>query len=150
MQWIDRTRMASQVLAGTFLNLGSSAAVEIAAGTGFDWVLLDCEHGSGSWGDLRAQLLAVRGTPAAPIVRIRSLNADDVKFVLDSGAADRVVRSALNLLGEKKAPLAFLSSGFLLGIPVFFDTVFYLMMPLGKALRVRTGEDAESVDDRLK
>lgn len=87
MQWIDRTRMASQVLAGTFLNLGSSAAVEIAAGTGFDWVLLDCEHGSGSWADLRAQLLAVRGTAAAPIVRIRSLNADDVKFVLDSGAA---------------------------------------------------------------
>jgi hypothetical protein len=36
MQWIDRTRMASQVLAGTFLNLGSSAAVEIAAGTGFE------------------------------------------------------------------------------------------------------------------
>jgi len=87
MQWIDRSRMASQVLAGTFLNLGSSAAVEIAAGTGFDWVLLDCEHGSGSWGDLRAQLLATRGTTAAPIVRVRSLNADDVKFVLDSGAA---------------------------------------------------------------
>jgi 4-hydroxy-2-oxoheptanedioate aldolase len=67
--------------------LPEPAAVEIAAGTGFDWVLLDCEHGSGSWGDLRAQLLAVQGTTAAPIVRVRSLNADDVKFVLDSGAA---------------------------------------------------------------
>ncbi|MDA0835659.1 MAG: GntP family permease [Planctomycetota bacterium] len=63
------------------------------------------------------------------------------KCLLDSGAADRVVRSAMNFLGEKKAPVAFLSSGFLLGIPVFFDTVFYLMMPLGKALCVRTGRN---------
>ncbi|MCA9116726.1 MAG: GntP family permease [Planctomycetaceae bacterium] len=63
------------------------------------------------------------------------------KCLLDSGAADRVVRSALRLLGEKGAPLAFLSSGFLLGIPVFFDTVFYLMIPLGKAMRMRTGRN---------
>src|SRR5690606_26590707 len=51
-----------------------------------------------------------------------------------SGAADSIVRSTLRLLGEKRAPMAFLSSGFLLGIPVFFDTVFYLMIPLGKAM----------------
>jgi gluconate:H+ symporter, GntP family len=61
------------------------------------------------------------------------------KCLLDSGAADRIVRSALRLFGERRAPLAFLGSGFLLGIPVFFDTVFYLMIPLGKALRMRTG-----------
>jgi 2-keto-3-deoxy-L-rhamnonate aldolase RhmA len=87
MQWIDKGRLVREVMAGTFLNLGSSAAVEIAAGLGFDWVLLDVEHGSGSWADLRPQLLAVQGTPAAPVVRVRSLNADDVKFVMDSGAA---------------------------------------------------------------
>ena len=63
------------------------------------------------------------------------------KCLLDSGAADRIVRWALGLLGEKGAPLAFLSSGFLLGIPVFFDTVFYLMIPLGKAMRMRTGRN---------
>ncbi len=63
------------------------------------------------------------------------------KCLLDSGAADRIVRSALKLLGEKGAPFAFMSSGFLLGIPVFFDTVFYLMIPLGKAMRMRTGRN---------
>lgn len=63
------------------------------------------------------------------------------KCLLDSGGADRIVRSTLRLLGEKRAPMAFLSSGFLLGIPVFFDTVFYLMIPLGKAMRVRTGQN---------
>jgi len=61
------------------------------------------------------------------------------KCLLDSGAADRVVRSALRVTGERGAPGAFVASGFLLGIPVFFDTVFYLMIPLGKAMRLRTG-----------
>ena len=57
--------------------------------------------------------------------------------LLKSGAADRIIRSALGLFGEKRAPLAFLSSGFTLAIPVFFDTVFYLMIPLGKSLGIR-------------
>lgn len=61
--------------------------------------------------------------------------------LLDSGAADRIVRSALNVVGEKGAPLAFAGCGFLLGVPVFFDTVFLLMIPLGKALRLRTGRN---------
>ena len=60
------------------------------------------------------------------------------KCLLDSGAADRIVRTALGWFGERGAPLAFLFSGFLLGIPVFFDTVFYLMIPLGKALQMQT------------
>lgn len=63
------------------------------------------------------------------------------KCLLDSGAADRIVRSAIARLGESRAPAAFLGSGFVLGIPVFFDTVFYLLIPLGKALRVRTGRN---------
>lgn len=87
MQWIDRTRLGHELLAGTFLNLGSATAVEIAAGTGFDWLLIDLEHGSGSFAELRSQLLAVRGSQAAPIVRIPSADPDLVKFVLDSGAA---------------------------------------------------------------
>lgn len=61
--------------------------------------------------------------------------------MLESGSADRLVRTALRLLGEKRAPLAFLGSGFMLAIPVFFDTVFYLMVPLSKALRLRTGRN---------
>ncbi len=63
------------------------------------------------------------------------------KFLLESGAAERIVRSLLKLLGEKRAPCAFLSSGFLLGMPVFFDTVFYLMMPLGKAMGIKVGRN---------
>ncbi len=63
------------------------------------------------------------------------------KCLLDSGAADRIVRTTLQLLGRARAPAAFASSSFLLGIPVFFDTVFYLMIPLAKAMRLRTGRN---------
>lgn len=63
------------------------------------------------------------------------------KCLLDSGAADRIVRTMLGWWGERGAPLAFLLSGFALGIPVFFDTVFYLMIPLGKALQIKTGRN---------
>ena len=63
------------------------------------------------------------------------------KCLLESGGAERIIRSALGLLGEKRAPLAFTGSGFLLGTPVFFDTVFYLMIPLGKALAMRFREN---------
>jgi GntP family gluconate:H+ symporter len=59
--------------------------------------------------------------------------------LLESGAADRIVRTVLRWFGEAGAPAAFVLSGFVLGIPVFFDTVFYLMIPLGKAMHVRTG-----------
>ncbi len=58
--------------------------------------------------------------------------------LLESGAADRIVRTAMKILGQGQEAIAFLGSGFLLAIPVFFDTVFYLLMPLGKALWLRT------------
>jgi gluconate:H+ symporter, GntP family len=45
------------------------------------------------------------------------------------------------VVGEKRAPLALLGSGFVLGIPVFFETVFLLMIPLGKALHFVTGRN---------
>lgn len=61
--------------------------------------------------------------------------------LLESGAADRIVRAALRVFGARRAGQAFLGSGFLLSIPVFFDTVFYLMVPLAKSLRLRTGKN---------
>lgn len=59
------------------------------------------------------------------------------KCLLDSGGAERIVRSMLSIFGEKKAPVSFMASSFLLGIPIFFDTVFYLMVPLARAMGVR-------------
>ncbi len=60
------------------------------------------------------------------------------KCLMDSGAADKIVRTLLKLLGEKRAPTALMLSGFVLSIPVFFDTVFYLLVPLARSLWKRT------------
>ncbi len=59
--------------------------------------------------------------------------------MMASGAADRIVRTFVDLLGQKRAPVALMSSGYVLGIPVFFDTVFYLLVPLARSLYRRTG-----------
>ncbi|MCA9057989.1 MAG: GntP family permease, partial [Planctomycetaceae bacterium] len=61
--------------------------------------------------------------------------------LLKSGAADRVVQSSLRAVGPRGAPLGFAFSGFVLSIPVFFDTVFLLMVPLAASLYRRTGKD---------
>lgn len=60
------------------------------------------------------------------------------KCMLDSGAADRVVRAFMSIFGEKRSPLALMGSGFVLAVPVFFDTVFYLLVPLGRSLFRKT------------
>ncbi len=61
--------------------------------------------------------------------------------LMESGAADRIVQTLLNVLGEQRAALALLASGFFLSIPVFFDTVFFLLIPLARALALRTGKN---------
>jgi gluconate:H+ symporter, GntP family len=61
--------------------------------------------------------------------------------LMESGAADKVVRRFLGVFGEKRAGMAILASTYLLSIPIFFDTMFMLMVPLAKALRMRTGKN---------
>jgi GntP family gluconate:H+ symporter len=61
--------------------------------------------------------------------------------VMESGAADKIVRRCLALFGEKRAGTALLAGGFPLGLPIFFDTLFMLLVPLAKAMRLRTGRD---------
>lgn len=87
---------------------------------------------------LGARLAAGFGRTAGSIGLIIALAAVIGQALLHSGSADRIVRASFAFTGEKGAPAAFVVSGFVLGIPVFFDTVFYLMIPLGKALYART------------
>ena len=61
--------------------------------------------------------------------------------LMESGAADKVVRRFLAFFGEKRAGFALLTSTYFLSIPIFFDTMFMLMVPLARALRLRTGKD---------
>jgi GntP family gluconate:H+ symporter len=61
--------------------------------------------------------------------------------LMDSGAADKIVRRLVALLGESRAALALCGCSFFLAGPVFVDTVFMLMLPIARALSLRTGRD---------
>lgn len=63
------------------------------------------------------------------------------RCLLDSGGALRIVKSLLTLIGQARVHLAFVVTGFTLAIPVYFDAVFYLLMPIGKAMARTTGKD---------
>ena len=80
-----------EFVAGTWCNLGSSLTAEIAGRSGFDWVLLDGEHGSGDFGDLVHQLQAVAATHAKAVVRVAWNDPVRIKRVLDLGAAGIMV-----------------------------------------------------------
>lgn len=59
----------------------------------------------------------------------------------ESGAAERIVNQLIKIFGEARADIALLVAGFILSIPVFFDTVFFLLVPLAIALAHKTGKN---------
>lgn len=61
--------------------------------------------------------------------------------LLESGSADRIVGRFLEVSGPKRAGLALLLGTYVVSIPIFFDTVFLLLVPLARALFKRTGRD---------
>jgi 2-keto-3-deoxy-L-rhamnonate aldolase RhmA len=82
-----RARLADgEAVVGTFLSLGSPVAAEICALAGFDWVLVDLEHGSGSEAEMLPQLQAVARTGAAGLVRVEANERPRFARALDSGA----------------------------------------------------------------
>jgi len=81
------------------------------------------------------------GIVAGKIAWVIALAAVIGTAMMKSGAAEQIVNWLLKALGEKQAPLALLISGFILSIPVFFDTVFFLLIPLGITLAVKTGKN---------
>jgi len=101
-----RTRvLAGEWLAGTFINLGSPLTAEIAGRAGFDWLMLDYEHGPGSEETLLGQLQAVSGARAATIVRLAANEPPRFKRALDLGAGGVMV-PYVNTEDEARAAVA--------------------------------------------
>lgn len=81
------------------------------------------------------------GIMAGKIAWVIALAAVIGTAMMESGAADEVVRWLLRTLGESRAAIALLITGFVLSVPVFFDTVFFLLIPIGITLAKKTGRD---------
>lgn len=88
----------------------------------------------GDVADKVSRVASAFGATAGGIGIVIALAAVIGKCLMDSGAADRIVQAFVRGLGEKRSNIALSGSGFVLSIPVFFDTVFYLLVPLARSL----------------
>jgi 2-keto-3-deoxy-L-rhamnonate aldolase RhmA len=72
--------------AGAWLQLASPLTAEIFGRAGFDWLMIDLEHGPGDIPQLIAQLQALNGTGVSPLVRAPWNDFVTIKRILDAGA----------------------------------------------------------------
>lgn len=82
---------AGRLQIGLWCALGDAYAAEVVAGSGFDWLLLDGEHGPSEVESLLAQLQAVAPYPVSPVVRPASNDTVRIKRCLDIGAQTLLV-----------------------------------------------------------
>jgi len=103
-----RTRIRSgETLIGVFSDLASPLAAELCGQAGFDWAVLDLEHGAATEADLLALLYAVGTTPMAPLVRPQSAERLRIGRALDLGAAG-IVLPQLQSLDDVRTALRYL------------------------------------------
>ena len=91
MSWVKtnhvkRALREGRPTAGAWLHLCSGISAEIMSRAGFDWLLVDMEHGHGDFQTLLAQLQAIEGSETIPVVRVQWNDPAVIKRVLDIGA----------------------------------------------------------------
>ncbi len=113
------------------------AFISLMLGAGYVAV---CSAGDAGWSKAIDGAMESFGASAGGIGFSIAVAAVIGAALMESGAADKIVRRFLAVLGEQRAPIALMASGFVLSIPVFFDTMFFLLVPLVRALTARTGK----------
>lgn len=86
-----RALAARQTQIGLFLGLADGYAAEIVATAGFDWLLIDAEHGPNDLRSVIRQLQVLAGYPARPVVRCVDHDPGRIKQLLDGGAQTLMV-----------------------------------------------------------
>ncbi|HXP98057.1 MAG TPA: HpcH/HpaI aldolase/citrate lyase family protein [Telmatospirillum sp.] len=84
---------AGRVQIGLWSILSSHVTVEVIAGAGFDWLVLDTEHAPNEMPMVLQQLQAATGGTAHPVVRIPWNDTVDIKRYLDIGVQTLLIPS---------------------------------------------------------
>jgi 4-hydroxy-2-oxoheptanedioate aldolase len=77
--------LSGQPQLGIWLNTGSSVVAEMVGQAGFDWCLIDGEHGPNTVTEWLPQLQALKAAGTPPVIRIPNPDVWMVKQVLDLG-----------------------------------------------------------------
>ena len=80
-----RNLLAGKRLIGCWSSLANAITTEVLGVAGFDWILLDGEHSPNDVNTFIPQLMALKDSPSAPVVRPTSNNAVEMKRLLDAG-----------------------------------------------------------------
>lgn len=80
-----RDLLAGKKLIGCWSSLSSAITTEVLGVAGFDWILLDGEHSPNDMSTYIPQLMALKDSPSAPVVRPASNNPVEMKRMLDAG-----------------------------------------------------------------
>ena len=102
MKNLKKRLKQGETLNGCWLNLGSPLTAEIVGQAGFDWVLIDLEHGAGVEKDVLAQLQALESSPSAVLVRVESAESPRISRILDMGAEGIMCPKVDNAIEAKK------------------------------------------------
>ncbi len=86
--------------------IASSMVAEAISTAGFDWIVLDMEHGPNELPDLVTQLQAMKGGTASPVVRVPWNDFVVIKRVLDIGAQSLLVPYVQNADEARQAVAA--------------------------------------------
>ena len=76
---------AGQTQFGLWLGLSETFSAEICAGAGFDWLLIDAEHGPNDLRSILSQLQAIAPYPSQPVVRPPQGDHVLIKQLLETG-----------------------------------------------------------------
>ena len=92
---------------GTFIGMATPVSAEVCAAAGFDWVLLDLEHGAGGEEQVRDVVPAAGSYGVPTVVRVEAVERIRIGRAMDSGAAG-IMLPRLNTAAEVREALTFL------------------------------------------
>lgn len=101
-----RDLLAGKKLIGCWSSLASFITTEVLGVAGFDWILLDGEHSPNDMGTYIPQLMALKDSVSAPVVRPSWNNPVEIKRLLDAGFYNFLIPFVENVDEAKKAVAA--------------------------------------------
>jgi 4-hydroxy-2-oxoheptanedioate aldolase len=107
-----RALKAGKPQIGLWCSLSSHYAIELVAGSGFDWLLIDTEHSPNDLESVLTQLQAAAPYPTHPVVRVPWNDMVTIKRFLDIGAQSILIpyvqneQEAINAVAYTRYPPA--------------------------------------------
>ena len=81
---------------GSWIQTGSAENTEILSDAGYDWLVIDMEHGSISMSNLPDLIRACLINECLPLVRVSDDSASKIKSALDAGAGGIMIPNVMN------------------------------------------------------